>query len=186
MKIYTRTGDTGQTGLYGGPRVRKDSLRIEAYGTVDELNAVLGMARSFGVPAGVDLLLERLQNELFDVGAELASPDPAAQGTLSVDAARIAFLEAAVDGHDQNLPPLKQFILPGGTTAAASLHFARTVCRRAERLVVSLSSNPEERIAPTVVVYLNRLSDLLFVLARAVNQTVGQPDVAWQKPDERA
>ena len=186
MKIYTRTGDSGQTGLYGGPRVRKDALRIEAYGTVDELNAVLGMARSFALPAGVDLLVQRLQNELFDVGAELASPEPATQGTQSVDAAKIAFLETAIDAHDQTLPPLKQFILPGGSSAAASLHFARTVCRRAERLVVTLSSIQDERISPSITVYLNRLSDLLFVLARAVNQSGGHADMSWQKPDERA
>ena len=185
MKIYTKTGDSGETGLYGGPRVRKDAPRIEAYGTVDELNAVLGLARSFGLPVGIDLLVSRIQNELFDLGAELATPDPAGQGTLSIDAARIAFLETAIDAHDLNLPPLKSFIHPGGTTSAATLHVARTVCRRAERLVVSLSGLASERISPTVTVYLNRLSDLLFVLARAVNQSAGQEDVPWQKADER-
>lgn len=185
MKIYTKTGDTGETGLYGGPRVRKDAPRIEAYGTVDELNAVLGLARSFGMPVGIDLLVGRIQNELFDLGAELATPDPAAHGALSIDAGRIAFLEAAIDAHDQNLPLLKSFILPGGATAAATLHVARTVCRRAERLVVSLSALEHERISPTVTVYLNRLSDLLFVLARAVNQLAGQQDVPWEKSDDR-
>jgi cob(I)alamin adenosyltransferase len=180
MKIYTRTGDTGQTGLYGGGRVRKDDPRIAAYGTVDELNAFLGLARAAGLSREIDEVLARLQNELFDLGAELASRDPLAMGTGAINEARVAVLEGAIDRFDEKLPPLKQFILPGGSPAGAALHVARTVCRRAEREVVHLASIPEERVSPALVVYLNRLSDLLFVLARAGNAAVGVPDVPWQ------
>ena len=140
MKIYTKTGDRGDTGLFGGPRVDKDDARIEAYGTVDELNSVLGMVRATsGLPADIDALANRIQNELFALGAQLATPDPAAHHTAMIGAAQITALEAAIDHYEAGLEPLAQFILPGGTVAAAALHFARTVCRRAERRVVALS-----------------------------------------------
>ncbi|HVU87437.1 MAG TPA: cob(I)yrinic acid a,c-diamide adenosyltransferase [Pirellulales bacterium] len=179
MKIYTKTGDTGETGLFGGPRVPKDAPRIEAYGTVDELNAVLGLARAEALPSDIDLLVARIQNELFDLGAELATPDPQAKSMAMLNAGSIAALEQAIDRHEAQLAPLRQFILPGGTRAAALLHLARTVCRRAERRLVTLAAT--EQIGPTLLVYLNRLSDLLFVLARATNQSAGRADVPWQK-----
>ncbi|HEV3417552.1 MAG TPA: cob(I)yrinic acid a,c-diamide adenosyltransferase [Pirellulales bacterium] len=181
MKLYTKTGDGGETGLFGGPRVRKDSPRIEAYGTVDELNTLLGLARAEALPGEIDALLARIQSELFDVGAELATPDPKRHGTALVGAAHIAALESAIDRFEAPLTPLKQFILPGGTRAAAALHIARTVCRRAERRIVTLSHTPGETVSPDVIVYLNRLSDLLFVLARAANAAAGQADVPWEK-----
>jgi cob(I)alamin adenosyltransferase len=182
MKIYTKTGDRGETGLFGGPRVKKDAPRIEAYGTVDELNSVLGIVRTTGLDSSIDELIRRIQNELFDLGAQLATPDPAAHNTFLVGSAQIAALEAAIDLHEQGLEPLKTFILPGGTPAAAYLHLARTVCRRAERRAVTLAGQATEPVSPQVVVYLNRLSDLLFVLARAVNRAAGEDDVPWQKP----
>jgi cob(I)alamin adenosyltransferase len=179
MKIYTKTGDDGETGLFGGPRVRKDHPRIEAYGTVDELNAALGLVRSNPLPEEVDSLLARVQNELFDLGAELATPEPARMGTATLGAEAIANLEGAIDRHESILAPLKQFVLPGGTRAAAELHLARTVCRRAERRLLSLAA--VEPISQSLVVYLNRLGDLLFVLARAVNQAAGVADTPWRK-----
>jgi cob(I)alamin adenosyltransferase len=179
MKIYTKTGDDGETGLFGGPRVRKNSPRIEAYGTVDELNAVVGMVRTHGLPADLDELLARIQNELFDLGAQLATPDPAKFGIAGATEAHIAGLERAIDAFETELEPLRQFILPGGTPAAAGMHLARTVCRRAERCVVTLTET--ETISPTAVIYLNRLSDLLFVLARAANRRAGVGDVPWKK-----
>jgi cob(I)alamin adenosyltransferase len=182
MKIYTKTGDQGDTGLFGGPRVPKDSLRIETFGNVDELNSVLGLARAEGLPAYVDPLMEQIQNELFSLGAELATPDPAAHGTALIGPRQIAVLEQAIDRFEATLPPLTQFILPGGTKAAAQLHLARTVCRRAERRLVSLARESSEPIGPDLLVYLNRLGDLLFVLARAVNAATGSPDIAWRKP----
>jgi cob(I)alamin adenosyltransferase len=182
MKIYTKTGDLGNTGLFGGPRVRKDAPRIEAYGTVDELNSVLGLARAAGLDNDMDALVGQIQNELFALGAQLATPDPAAHNTALVGSREITALEHAIDRLEQNLAPLKQFILPGGTPAAAQLHFARTVCRRAERRLVTLTDQSTEPIAGDIVVYLNRLSDLLFVMARSVNRAAGHPDVPWQKP----
>jgi cob(I)alamin adenosyltransferase len=179
MKIYTKTGDSGETGLFGGPRVRKDAPRIEAYGAVDELNAVLGLARAEPLPDDIDVLLTLVQNELFDLGAELATPDPQAMGVQGVGPSQIARLEAAIDRYEAMLPALKQFILPGGVRGAAALHVARTVCRRAERRVITLAS--AERISPQPLIYLNRLSDVLFVLARAVNRAAGRADVPWQK-----
>lgn len=181
MKIYTKTGDGGETGLYGGGRVRKDNPRIAAYGTVDELNAVLGLVRAEGAPAEVDTLLARVQNELFDLGAELATRDPKAMGTSTINEAKIAALEGAIDKFEERLEPLKQFILPGGSKCAAFLHVSRTVCRRAEREVVFLAAIPNEQVSGTLIVYLNRLSDLLFVLARATNQELGVADVPWQR-----
>ncbi len=179
MKIYTKTGDLGETGLFGGPRVRKDAPRIEAYGTVDELNALLGLARAETLGGDFDQLLARIQNELFDLGAELATPDPQAKHTAIIGATHIADLEAAIDRYEAQLAPLKQFILPGGTRGAAIVHLARTVCRRAERRLVTLAAS--EPVSQTAIIYLNRLSDLLFVLARAINQAGGSPDVPWQK-----
>jgi cob(I)alamin adenosyltransferase len=181
MKIYTKAGDNGETGLYGGPRVGKDDLRIEAFGTVDELNAVLGLARTSSPPAEIDTHLERIQNDLFDLGAELATPDAKARGTNFIGDVQIKELETAIDQFDANLEPLKTFVLPGGSSTAAWLHVARAVCRRAERRVVTLSRVPTADISPSIVVYLNRLSDLLFVLARAANRMVGIADVKWRK-----
>ncbi|MBL9124474.1 MAG: cob(I)yrinic acid a,c-diamide adenosyltransferase [Planctomycetaceae bacterium] len=181
MKIYTRTGDEGETGLYGGPRVRKDDPRIEAYGTVDELNALLGVARAETLPAEVDELLARLQNELFDLGGELASPDPDARQTRFVTAERIAALESSIDHFEAGLAPPKQFILPGGVRGAALVHQARTVCRRAERRLITLARDPQAAVSLLAVVYLNRLSDLLFVVARSINAEAGQGDVPWVK-----
>jgi cob(I)alamin adenosyltransferase len=181
MKIYTKTGDDGETGLFGGPRVRKDHVRIECYGTVDELNAVVGVIRTHAVAPELDALLVRIQNELFDLGALLASPEPEKFGIVGPGDKQIAALEQAIDRYEADLEPLRQFILPGGTPAAAQLHFARTVCRRAERLLVTLSA--VETIAPGALIYLNRLSDLLFVLARWANRQTGVGDVPWQKSE---
>jgi cob(I)alamin adenosyltransferase len=181
MKIYTKTGDSGQTGLFGGPRVAKDDPRIEAYGAVDELNAALGLARSEPLPPEIDTLLARIQNELFDMGAELATPDPAAHGTAVLGQAQCEALERAIDRHEAPLPPLKEFILPGGSRGAAALHLARTICRRAERRLVTLVHASAEPVSPNLVIYLNRLGDLLFVLTRATNAASGVADVPWRK-----
>jgi cob(I)alamin adenosyltransferase len=181
MKIYTKTGDAGQTGLFAGPRVWKDDPRIEAYGAIDELNAVLGVVRAEQPPVEIDALLAAIQSDLFGVGAELATPDPAASKLVFAAAPRIAALEQAIDRFEADLAPLTQFILPGGTRPAAALHQARTVARRAERRVLSLARTSPEPISPELLVYLNRLSDLLFVLARAANQAAGVGDVAWRQ-----
>ncbi len=183
MKIYTKTGDDGGTALFAGPRVSKDHPRIEAYGAVDELNAVLGMARSeSSLPDDINALLAEIQHTLFAVGAELATPEPQKHGTALVTVAQTEWLERAIDEHESRLPPLRQFILPGGTPAAAALHMARTVCRRAERRIVTLGQVSEATISPHVIAWINRLGDLLFVLARSANSAAGVPDVAWQKP----
>lgn len=185
MKIYTKTGDDGETGLFGGPRVPKDHLRIECYGTVDELNSVVGLVRlqlkdsAAEASRALDAELERVQNELFDLGAALATPDPIKFGIPGVSDEAIAFVERSIDRFEQDLEPLKQFILPGGAPAAAYLHLARTVCRRAERLTVALARQSD--IAPTSVIYLNRLSDWFFVAARWMNRAAGEPDVPWKK-----
>ncbi len=177
MKIYTKTGDDGTTGLFGGARVAKNDPRVEAYGTVDELNASIGFARTQSLPASVDGALARVQVDLFTLGAELACV-PAKMEALKMqlvadaDARR---LEEAIDHHEALLPPLKNFVLPGGTTGAAALHVARTIARRAERAVLSVSP----AVRSELVVYLNRLSDALFVLARAANQHASVADVAW-------
>ncbi|MDW8052630.1 MAG: cob(I)yrinic acid a,c-diamide adenosyltransferase [Armatimonadota bacterium] len=184
MRIYTRTGDTGETGLIGGQRVPKDDPRVEAYGTVDELNATLGLARCYlhDMP-DLDELLERVQNELFDIGAELASPPERAAQFQSIEEQHILALENAIDQLETELEPLRQFILPGGTLAAAHLHLARTVCRRAERCVVHLSRLSTVNAA--IIKYLNRLSDLLFVMARVANHRAGVGDVKWDDPGWR-
>lgn len=187
-KIYTRTGDRGGTSLYGGQRVGKDDTRITAFGTVDELNAVLGLAvaeaaRGDGLPAGMDELLAVIQHQLFDLGAELATSSPQDRGTDVLNFQHVADLESAIDRWEADLEPLKTFVLPGGCTAAAWLHLARGVCRRAERWIVALAAN--EPVRPEVMAYVNRLGDLLFVLARAANRAAGVPDVIWKKGDRR-
>jgi cob(I)alamin adenosyltransferase len=181
MRIYTRKGDTGQTGLLGGPRVGKDSIRLETYGTVDELNAVVGLVRAEELPEDLDRLLAQVQSELFEVGAELASPDPVARGTRTIGPRHVEALEGLIDQYDAALDPLGSFILPGGTRAAAELHFARTVCRRAERRLVTLMRQSDEEISPHLLKYLNRLGDLLFVLARAANARSGRSEMPWRK-----
>ncbi len=182
MKIYTKTGDDGSTGLFGGPRVRKDDPRIEAYGTVDELNAALAMAQAEELTEAISTVVERVQHELFAVGAQLATPDPQAHATALITDERLSELEADIDRFEATLPPLKEFILPGGTAAATRLHFARTICRRAERRLITLAAQPQEAVDSNMQIYLNRLSDLLFVLARAANQAANRPDVPWKKP----
>jgi cob(I)alamin adenosyltransferase len=181
MRIYTKTGDKGDTGLFGGGRVAKDDPRVEAYGEVDELNAVLGMARSIETMPRIDEVLLPVQRDLFAIGALLATPDHdkmQAQLTKArIDDERIAQLEHAIDDGEAELEPLRSFILPGGTPKSAALHVARTVCRRAERRVVHLAR--ELPLPPLVVVYLNRLSDLLFVLARVANRRAGAGEVTW-------
>jgi cob(I)alamin adenosyltransferase len=179
MKIYTRTGDDGSTGLYGGGRVAKCDPRIEAFGTVDELNAQLGLVRAAGLPEWIDVILEALQNRMFDLGAELATPNAAEHGTNYLLASDVAQVETWIDELEARLSPLQTFILPGGSPSAALLHLARCVCRRAERQVVALAQVSPVR--ELVIRYLNRVGDLLFVLARSVNQELGHPDVAWQK-----
>jgi cob(I)alamin adenosyltransferase len=179
MKIYTKTGDDGRTGLFGGERVVKDDLRVEAYGSVDETNACLGVARAAGLSSEVDAALERIQAQLFVLGAELATPaDHRSRLRLPLlDAADVAALERDIDALEARLPALTSFVLPAGTTAASALHLARTVCRRAERRVVAIQGSAELR--SEIVIYLNRLSDLLFVMARHENQRAGVADVAW-------
>ncbi len=181
MKIYTKTGDAGETGLYGGPRVFKDDLRIEAYGSIDELNAILGEVRASAPPEAIDAVLERLQHDLFVVGAQLASPKPATKGPR-IGAEQIAELERFIDQFEEQLPPLKNFILPGGTVAASRLHVARTVCRRAERRLVTFHRSSSDSVTPELLAYVNRLADLLFVLARAANHYAGCNDVPWIQP----
>ncbi|HVH31460.1 MAG TPA: cob(I)yrinic acid a,c-diamide adenosyltransferase [bacterium] len=177
-RIYTRTGDGGETGLIGGHRVLKDHPRVEAYGAVDELNAHLGVVRAQMEEMQIDALLSRIQHRLFDLGAELATPAGAATSASAVDDTDVADLERAIDMHQATLTPLREFILPGGAQVAATLHVARTVCRRAERRLVALARN--EPVRGELLRYLNRLSDLLFVLARIVNQSAGRADVTWQ------
>lgn len=182
MRIYTRTGDDGNTGLYGGVRVHKDDVRIEAYGTVDELNATLGLVRSAeDIPDDIAQFLEMTQNELFSVGAELATPNPIEHGTCFVTEQTVQQLEQTIDKYDAELTPLKQFVLPAGTFTAASLHLARCVCRRAERRVVTLIST-DKQVSPQIVEYLNRLGDLLFVLARVANARQSVADCPWSRP----
>jgi cob(I)alamin adenosyltransferase len=178
MKIYTRTGDDGTTGLFGGGRVKKASLRVEAYGTVDELNAALGVARATKLPESIDAVLAEVQVDLFALGAELACVPGKEEklGMPLLSSEEGARLERAIDAAEEGLPPLTSFVLPGGTPQAAALHLARTVCRRAERAVLAIEEAPSRA---EVVVYLNRLSDLLFVLARRANHVAGVVDVPW-------
>ena len=181
-RIYTRGGDKGQTSLGDGSRVPKQSLRVEAFGTVDEANAAIGLARlyvSSGADGEADQMLARIQNDLFDLGADLCTPEEGRRGAgaLRIVAAQVARLEAEIDRMNAALKPLDSFILPGGTAAAAHLHLARTVTRRAERLVCALAA--AETVNPEAVKYLNRLSDHLFVLGRRLNDN-GAKDVLWQ------
>jgi cob(I)alamin adenosyltransferase len=178
-RIYTKTGDTGETGLFGGGRVGKDDPRVDAYGEVDELNASLGLARALGLEARLDELCQRLQHELFTVGAVLATPHgtKAESYIPKIQPEWVTAMEAAIDAFDDELAPMTHFILPGGTQASAALHVSRTVCRRAERRVVALLR--EGKVDLLVVTYLNRLSDLLFTMARVANHRAGVPDVKW-------
>jgi cob(I)alamin adenosyltransferase len=177
VKIYTKTGDEGDTGLFGGGRVPKDDPRVRAYGEVDELNAALGMAAALPPDGFEPALLQTIQRDLFSIGAELATPDQAKLRGTPIAASAIGALEETIDNYEEQLAPLKNFILPGGTPKACAFHLARTICRRAERSVVSLAR--DQAVNPHIIHYLNRLSDLLFVLARAVNAKAGTPDVAW-------
>jgi len=177
-KIYTRTGDAGTTGLADGSRVTKDAPRIEAIGAVDELNSVLGALLAEKLPDAVRACLDNVQNDLFDLGGELSVPGHAIMSEPHVER-----LERALDGFNKALPPLEDFILPAGSRPAALAHVARTVCRRAERRLVSLSR--KQKVAPALLAYVNRLSDLLFVLARGLNRVAGRPDVLWQQGKNR-
>jgi cob(I)alamin adenosyltransferase len=181
MKIYTKTGDAGDTGLFGGGRVPKNHPRVEAYGDVDELNAILGVVRAADQMPRIDEVLVPIQRDLFAIGALLATPDLEKMKQhlekAQIDDRRIKDLERAIDDGDDELEPLRSFIVPGGTPKAAALHVARTVCRRAERRVVELGEITE--IPPLVVIYLNRLSDLLFTLARVANHRAGGGEVTW-------
>ncbi|HZW55269.1 MAG TPA: cob(I)yrinic acid a,c-diamide adenosyltransferase [Nitrososphaerales archaeon] len=185
MKLYTKTGDKGETGLFGGKRVRKDNARVEAYGAVDETNSIIGVARSY-IHEGssgsrealsyIDSVLEVVQNKLFAIGAILAgSEDP----SYAVKDSDIEFLEKCIDRVDESVQPIRNFIVPFGTDLSARLHFARTVSRRAERRIVALAS--VESVDPNVIVYANRLSDFLFSLARYANKAQGVPDTLWKK-----
>jgi len=183
VKISTKTGDSGETGLFGGKRVQKSSIRISAYGTVDEMNAVIGVALCSVQNNDVKSILGKLQNQLFTVGADLASPleiNPKNISIPRVSNQDILNIEAAIDLLEKELEPLRYFILPGGSDAAAQLHVVRTVCRRAEREVVLLAQ--QEEINQNIVILLNRISDLLFVLSRIENKTSGIPDQKWEKP----
>ena len=177
-KIYTRTGDGGTTGLSDGSRVKKDAARIEAIGAVDELNSALGVLLAEELPDAVRACLIDAQHDLFDLGGELSKP-----GHTLISRTHVTRLEALLDRFNASLPPLKDFILPGGTRAGALAHVARTVCRRAERRLVTLSR--KEKTAPVMIAYLNRLSDLLFVLARVLNRHAGRGDVLWQQGKNR-
>ncbi|MFO8172816.1 MAG: cob(I)yrinic acid a,c-diamide adenosyltransferase [Longimicrobiales bacterium] len=185
MKIYTRSGDKGETGLFGGGRVPKSHVRVDAYGVVDELNATLGVAAATVADGEIGVRLQRVQQDLFNLGASLATPgaeDASAKpATPPLPVKRIQEMEAWIDAATEETPPLRAFILPGGSRGSAALHLSRTVCRRAERAVVRLSS--EEPLDPDVIRYLNRLSDLLFSLARLENHRAGVSDVLWRKDD---
>ncbi len=181
MKIYTRTGDTGETALFGGGRVPKDHPRVAAYGDVDELNSVLGVVRAAEPAALFDPLLESIQRDLFSIGGHLATPDPErvkkALEKAALSPGRVIEFERVMDDAERELSPLRSFVLPAGTPKASSLHLARTVCRRAERSVVHLAHSSD--VPELFVTYLNRLSDLLFTLARLANHRAGLADVTW-------
>ncbi len=181
-KIYTRTGDNGTTALVSGPRRVKHDLRVEAYGTVDEANSVIGIVRLHTRDTRtLDSMLEQIQNDLFDLGADLATPEtgkPLEWEPLRIVSAQVTRLETDIDRLNADLSPLTSFVLPGGTAAAAYLHLARTVTRRAERIMVALSREPDETVSPEAIQYINRLSDFLFVAGRHVND-LGKGDVLW-------
>ncbi|MGB1286667.1 MAG: cob(I)yrinic acid a,c-diamide adenosyltransferase [Aggregatilineales bacterium] len=182
MKIYTKTGDTGETSLFAGGRVPKHHLRVETYGTVDELNSIIGLIRAEDIPAAADTSLETIQNDLLIIGADLATPMEAnPEWLVRLTADKVTPLENQIDTMEADLPQLQNFILPGGTRAAASAHVARTVCRRAERLCTALAENHE--INPAVLQYLNRLSDFCFVLARWLNLQAGESETRWTVRD---
>jgi len=182
MKIYTKTGDGGTTGLAGGRRVSKADLRVEAYGTVDELNTALGWASALVEDPGVKSEIRTVQSRLFILGGDLARPSGKGKEAVRVRPRHTESLEALIDRHDASVPPLRNFILPGGAPAAAAFHVCRAVCRRAERCVVRLSES--EAVNPEILAYLNRLSDLLFVLARRVNHEAGVPEPVWSAASE--
>jgi cob(I)alamin adenosyltransferase len=187
-KIYTRTGDDGTTALGSGERRKKYDLRIAAYGTLDETNAAIGVARlhTAGEPA-LDAALSRIQNDLFDAGADLATPSKGkgpGGARLTVTAAQVAWLEREIDRLNEELQPLRSFVLPGGLPAAAYLHLARTICRRAERLIAELMDNPDENVTTEVLHYVNRLSDYLFVAARYANDK-GAIEILWRPGEHR-
>ena len=179
MKIYTKTGDRGDTRLFDGTKVRKYDDRVEAYGAIDELNSFIGASSTFLQDPALKVMLAEIQKDLFSVGAQLADPGfrDQSRAKFQLDPGRIAALENAIDSFETELPPLRQFILAGGGHGGALLHVARTVCRRAERRVVSLSEKVE--VHPNVIVYLNRLSDFLFVIARLVNHREGKQEILW-------
>ena len=178
MKIYTKTGDKGNTSLFSGGRVPKHHIRVEAYGTIDELNAVLGIVRAAGTSRQAESWLHEVQQQLFHLGADLATPlDAKSEWVTRIDASQVQWLEATIDQMTDVLKPLSNFILPGGTVAAAQLHVARTVCRRAERLIVALQQ--ESETSEYVIAYVNRLSDWLFTLARYVNAQSGEAEEKW-------
>lgn len=179
VKIYTRSGDEGMTGMLGPRRVFKDNPRIDAYGTVDELNAVIGLIRSDMNDDNIDLLLKEVQEDLFVLGSALADPDPKGPFFHAITTNHVSRLERAIDSMQEELEPLKSFILPGGSKPASQTHLARTICRRAERDVVSLHHIEHEPVDPVTIVYLNRLSDFLFVMARLINLRAGIADVPW-------
>jgi len=181
MRIYTKTGDTGQTSLYGGQRVDKDATQIQVVGEIDELNAYLGLARSANDNFQINEVLQRVQHELFSLGAELGTPSNHHHKlTFQMAQQQVSQLEIDIDTLENELPPIRQFILPGGALSSSVLHLARTVCRRCERRVVALSK--DQPVAPEIFQYLNRLSDLLFVVARLTNAKIGVADVFWTQP----
>jgi cob(I)alamin adenosyltransferase len=180
MKIYTKTGDKGETGLFGGERVSKDSLRISAYGTIDELNSFIGLAITEAKDEGVKKNLRKIQNQLFVVGSDLATPENEKSNKLNIKRTPSSFytdIEKMIDNYDAELEELRNFILPGGSKSAALLHVCRTICRRAEREVVALKNSVT--IGENIIIFLNRLSDLLFVLSRFENKVSNHPDIIW-------
>lgn len=177
-KIYTRTGDKGDTGLGDGSRVEKDHIRVEAFGTVDELNSIIGMVLAYDIPAEITICFNRIQHHLFDLGGELCIP-----GHTALDDSYITYLETTLDNFNEDLPYLKEFILPSGGRATSTCHLARTVCRRAERRVVTLSKG--DNVTPYTISYLNRLSDLLFVVARVLARHENGSEVLWQPYTEK-
>ena len=180
MKIYTKKGDTGKTSLFGGKRVLKSSLRIDAYGTVDELNSILGLALSYSPDVRTGEILNHLQNQLFVMGADLATPPDVKKQIRRITVTDIEKLENYIDELEELLSPLKNFILPGGNSCGAAIHMARTVCRRAERAAVACRESKENPVSDETIIYLNRLSDLLFVLARFENHRGGMEETVWK------
>ncbi len=188
-KIYTRSGDAGETGLHRGPRVGKDCLRIEVCGALDELNAVVGLIRATGVPQVAEVILDEIQRRLFEMGTEIATPEAERHGCRFITPDHVKAVEAEIDRLEEQLPPLNHFILPGGTPAAALTHFARTVCRRAERRLVALVREALDLgtpLSPTLLAFINRLGDLFFVLGRWLNQNAGRPETIWLPPSKPA